>query len=398
MRATIHLGRIGRTRVSANWSVGVVALIIAFSLADGILPSVAPGYSGGAYWAVSLVAATCFFASLLGHELAHAAVARRRGVAVRGIVLWALGGVTEMAGDAPDAGSELRIGIAGPAASACFAVVAGLLAWLFDAAGLSAPAVSALAWLAEMNLLLAVFNLLPAYPLDGGRVLRAGLWRHFGDRLRATDAAARVGSVLGGLMIGVGALGWVADRAYALDGIWLALVGWFVLGASRQEALAVRAMAGLSGLFVRDAMVPLGWAAPSYATIEDLVGRHLGPNQLESCPLVDFSGQVSGLVGVDQLAGVPRAYWPLTRVSEVAWPAASLARVAPGDPLGAIAAVLAAVPSHGALVVDGWRVVGTLSGRDLERLVGAGASRTGGPGGRGGPGGPSEVIPATPVR
>jgi CBS domain-containing protein len=227
--------------------------------------------------------------------------------------------------------------------------------------------VAGVAWLAEMNALLAVFNLLPAYPLDGGRVLRAGLWRHWNDRLRATDAAARAGAVIGGLMIALGALGWIAEPALAYDGIWLALVGWFVLGASRSEAAAVRSTSTLDGLLVSDAMVPV--AAPSYATIEDLVGRHLLPNGLQSCPLVELSGEVSGMVSVDDLARVPREHWPVTRAAQVAWPVGSLVAVAPSDALGGAARLLGTRPSHGALVLDRGRVLGTLSLRDLDRVT-----------------------------
>jgi Zn-dependent protease/CBS domain-containing protein len=368
MRETLRLGSVGRTRVSCNWSVLVVAAVITVSLAAGVLPDAAPGFTTGTYWAVGVAAALVFFASLLGHELAHAVVALRRGVPIDGIVLWALGGVTKMSGDAPDPSSELRIGVAGPLASLAIGGVLALATWGLDVAGLPAVGVAALTWLAEMNVLLAVFNLLPAYPLDGGRVLRAGLWRHSHDRRRATDLAARVGSAIGGVLVALGLLAWIADSSFAYDGVWLALVGWFVIGASRNEAAAVRLSSALAGLRVCDAMVVAG-PAPSYVTVEDLVDRYLAPYRLEACAVVDFAGAPSGVLELGQLARVPRRDWRATRVSEVAWPAATLARVAPGDALEAAARQLATTPSGAAIVLDGGRIIGTVSRRDLERVM-----------------------------
>lgn len=369
MRESLHLGTIGRIRVGLNWSVVVIAVLITFVLATNEFPYATPGFSTGDYWAAALVAAVLFLASLLGHELSHAFVARRKGVIVDGIVLWALGGVAKLNGDAPDARSEWRIAIAGPAASLAFAGAFGLLAFGLSALGASVVIVTAFVWLAEMNALLAVFNLLPAYPLDGGRVLRAGLWRHWGDRLRATDSAAAVGGFFGAALIAVGIFAFLFLPALSFSGIWLALVGWFVLGASRRERGAVRMKVALDGLHVGDVMHPVAVVAPAYATLEDLVERYMRPGRLECCPLVDFNDAIAGLVNSDQLGTVAPEHWRYTRASDVGWPLATLVQVAPGDELVALLDQLPTVQSHCALVFEDRRLVGTLTPRDVERAL-----------------------------
>lgn len=368
MKENIHLGTVGRTRVGLNWSVVVTLAIIAFGLAAGFRDTVA-GLGAGLDWAAALVTAVLFLASLLGHELSHAVVARRRGMTVDGILLWALGGVATLNGDAPDARSELRIAIAGPAASASLAGAFGLLALGFGVLGASLLVVTALWWLAGANLLLALFNLLPAYPLDGGRVLRAGLWRHWGDRLRATDAAAGVGGFFGAALIGIGIVALFFTPTFPLNGIWLALIGWFVLAAGQQEREAVRLTSALDGLRVGDAMHPVVAVGPVYATLEDLVQRYMGPGHLDRCPLVDLNGGVTGLLRSDQLGHVPAERWRSTRASDVAWPLVSLAQTSPGAALAPLVGRLSSLPSHSALVWENGRLVGTLTASDVGQVV-----------------------------
>jgi Zn-dependent protease len=368
MNENIHLGTVGRTRVGLNWSVVVILALITFGLAAEFRDA-AGGFGAGLYWAAALVTAVLFLASLLGHELSHAAVARRRGMTVDGIVLWALGGVAKLNGDAPDARSELRIAIAGPAASAALAGAFGLLALGVSTLGASMLIVTAFWWLAGANALLAVFNLLPAYPLDGGRVLRAGLWRHWGDRLRATDAAAGVGGFFGAALIGIGIFALFFLRAFPLNGLWLALIGWFVLAASRQERGAVRLTSALDGLHVGDVMQPVVAVGPAYATLEDLVERYMRPGHLDRCPLVDLNAGVAGLLNFDQLGHVPAEQWRSTRASQVAWPLTSLAQTTPGAGLAALVGQLSSVPSHSALVWEDGRLVATLTPGDIEAVL-----------------------------
>jgi len=366
MTESFHLGTIGRIRVGLNWSVLLIAGIVALSLATAELPSGAPGYSTLAYWLVGAGVSLVFLASLLAHELAHAFVARRHGVGVRGIVLWALGGVAKLDGDAPDPGAELRIAAVGPLVS----FVVGVLSWALAVGladlGAARVVVAALAWLAGINVLLAVFNLLPAYPLDGGRVLRALLWRRRHDRLAATRVAARVGTGIGTTLIAVGLAATFFVPGFPLNGIWLALVGWFLRIASREESHTVAALALLGDHVVADAMRPIGAVVPSYATLDALVERSVPGGRSALVPLVEFSGAFGGLADLRRLGEVPPSAWPTTRASAIAWHPEELAWLAPTTALREAAVELGRARSHCAAVFVGPRLVGTLSAADLH--------------------------------
>ncbi|HCU91366.1 MAG TPA: hypothetical protein DHU96_00815, partial [Actinobacteria bacterium] len=234
MKQSIRLGRVGGIPVGVHWSVIVIVGLIAAILGGQVLPQMAPGQSTTAYWAVAIPGALLFVLALLAHELAHAFVARRAGVPVRSITLWALGGVSELGGEPPTARADLRIAAAGPATSLLAGGVFWGLAVLLDLAAGPAIGVAALGWLAIMNVLLAAFNLLPGAPLDGGRILRAALWMHHGDRSRAARTAAGAGRIVGGILVGLGlAELWIWS---SLGGLWLMLIGFFLITAASAEA------------------------------------------------------------------------------------------------------------------------------------------------------------------
>ncbi len=207
MNETLRLGEISGVRVGVNWSVLVIFLLIVFGLAAGRFPAESPGLPSAAYIAAALAAAVAFLLSLLTHEIAHAVVARRSGVEVHGITLWLFGGVARLGGEARDPATELRIAGVGPLTSLVLAGVfaaAGALAAVLDAQAL---VVGAFRWLAAINVALAVFNLMPAAPLDGGRILRAFLWWRRGDRVSAAVTSARAGKAFGFLLVGLGCWG-----------------------------------------------------------------------------------------------------------------------------------------------------------------------------------------------
>jgi Zn-dependent protease len=234
MSESVHLGRIRGIRIGANWSLLPVFFLIAWSLAVVLLPAAAPGFTGWGYWLFGLLTTAAFYAGLVAHELSHTFVAQRHGVFVKGIVLWMFGGVAQLEGDMPDARSELQVAAVGPATSLGIAAVTAVLVWLLAGIGASSLIVAAVWWLAGINALLAVFNLLPAFPLDGGRILRAVLWHRWSDRMKATAVAAKVGQVGGCGLIAIGGLEFLAGGG-AIGGLWLALVGWFITVAARQQ-------------------------------------------------------------------------------------------------------------------------------------------------------------------
>lgn len=233
MRRTVSLGRVAGIPVGAHWSVVLVTLLLAHGLAVTMLPVAAPDRTTAAYWTVGLAAAVAFLGSVLVHELAHALVAHHYGMRVRRITLWLLGGVAELESEPPHPRADLLTAVSGPAASLGCAVVFGAAADQVDAVGTSPLAAAALAWLALGNLVVAVFNLLPGAPLDGGRALGAVVWWVRGDRAAGQRAAARAGVGLGILLLMVG----LVEMLLAVEpgGAWLVLIGAFLAAAAHAE-------------------------------------------------------------------------------------------------------------------------------------------------------------------
>jgi len=380
MSESVGLGRIAGIRIGLNWSLLPIFFLLAWSLAANLLPSAAPGYAGWGYWLFALLTTAAFYTSLVAHELGHALAARRYGVKVRSIVLWVLGGVAQLEGDSPSARAELEMAAAGPAVSFGLAAGGGVGAWLLGQLGVSPLMVASVGWLAGINALLGVFNLLPAFPLDGGRILRAALWRHWRDRARATAAAAKVGRFAGFALIAVGAVEFLAGGG-ALNGIWLALIGWFVSVAAQQQAQLSGGPGGAlshtaEDLTVADAMSPQPIAVPVNTTVADVIERYVRPTRFAAFPVVDADGRLVGLATVRRMAELPRETWATTPISAVAVPGSELIECTAQDRLSDVAVRLNASSDRRAIVVAGAKLVGILTPSDIARAV----SRAGSPG------------------
>lgn len=261
--------------------------------------------------------------------------------------------------------------------------------------------VSSLAWLAGINVLLAVFNLLPAFPLDGGRILRAVLWRRWDDRLRATTVAARVGTVGGYLLIAVGIFEFLTGGG-GIGGIWLALIGWFITVAARQQHEQVRRYSDSSAprlrdamttLRVRDAMTTDPLVVPATTTVGEAIERYVRTSRFSSFPIGTPDGRIVGLTTVQRMAWLPSESRSSAPVTVGAATPGQIAWCGPDDPLFAVAARMHSSPDRRVLVVDGEHLVGILSPSDVARalrhaeLFGKSADEHGAPGsGRGWPG------------
>ena len=363
MGDTIVLGRILGIQIGINWSWLLIAALIVWTLADAVFPSTNPDLTTGTYVAMAIVAAVLFFACILLHELGHAVEAKREHVEIVGITLWMLGGVAKMAGRVPGAAAELRIALAGPLVS----LVLGL-AFAGAAAALSLPeAVDAVcAWLGYVNLVLLVFNLIPAFPLDGGRVLLASLWLRSDDLARATRQAVTVSRIAAFAMIALGIA--LILTGSVTGGIWLGFIGWFLLQAAAGEAEQRTAEARLSGLRVRDLMTANPVSVRPEMTLADVVDDVVWQARYTTYPVVS-GGRPVGLLPFAALAAVPRANWDRARVAECMLP---LDRVAVLDPELPVAEALPEVGSseaRRALVVTDGLLVGILSIADLSRAL-----------------------------
>ncbi|QHA10176.1 CBS domain-containing protein [Streptomyces broussonetiae] len=367
MRATFTLGRIAGVRIGVHWSVLLIFGIIAFGLAQGQFPHVDPGHAPLVYWSAGLGTAVVFLASLLAHELAHAVVARRNGVVVDDIVLWLLGGVARLKSEASSPAAELRIAGVGPLVSLLLGGLFILGTWLLALA--SAPRLLAEvgAWLAGINLLLAVFNALPAAPLDGGRLLRAFLWWRTGDRVRATAGATMAGRILGWLLIGLGLV--VFMRGGGLGGLWLALIGWFLIAAATAEGRQAQLRGVLAGVPVRDAMTKDPLTVPAVLTVADLLADPRYRYRHSAFPVTDVSGAPTGLVTLDSARGVPPEKSGTVTVGEVMVPLSQTSVAGPNDSLADLLPRMEPGAAHRVLVMEEGRLVGMLSLSDISRTV-----------------------------
>jgi Zn-dependent protease/CBS domain-containing protein len=363
MRDSFTLGRIAGVRFGVNWSWLVVFALIVWTLATGIFPDTNEGLSDGTYVAMAIVAAFLFFGSLLAHELGHALQARREGMEIDGITLWLFGGVARFKGVFPSAGAEFRIAVAGPLVSLVLGTAFALVAW---GIGLPAAVDGVAFWLGYINLTLLVFNLLPALPLDGGRIFRSALWAAKGDFGWATRVAAGVGRGFGYLFIAAGIALLIFQGTFS--GAWLAFIGWFLLMAAGAEDRFLLARQALQGLHVGDLVVRDPVTVRDDLTIGEFMDEVVWKNRHTTYPVTD-NGHALGLLPFRCVAEVPRSEWETRTVRDCMLPAGDVPVVSEEDELIDAAAELAESDLHRALVVDGDRFVGLLSETDVARAL-----------------------------
>jgi Zn-dependent protease len=363
MNPSIELGRIAGIRIGINWSWLVVFALITWTLADGVFPSEDPGLSSGTYVAMAIVAALLFFGSLLLHELGHALQARREGMTIEGITLWLFGGVARFSGSFPSAGAEFRIAIAGPLVSLALGLLFSLGAW-----GVGFPeAVDGVgAWLGYINLTLLVFNLMPALPLDGGRVLRSALWALERDFRSATLKAVQVARAIGYLVIAGGLFLFIFQSSFS--GAWLVFLGWFLLQAAASEARFVAVQEALGGLRVRDLMIREPVTVPPGLSLGRFMDEVAWSRRYTTYPVVD-DGRALGLLSFRCVAEVPRSEWDARTVGDCMIPRDRVPTLDEDEDAVAALAELGESEINRGLVLDGDRLAGLLSISDLARAL-----------------------------
>ncbi|MGZ6896090.1 MAG: site-2 protease family protein [Acidimicrobiia bacterium] len=360
MRATLRLGRVSGIDIGAHWSVLVIGGLLAFGLTGGVVDA--------ALWAVVVPTVVVFLACLLAHELGHSLVAQRNGVRVKRITLWMLGGVAQLDGRLPSAGATFRIAAAGPAVSYLLAAVIGAIALGLGAVGAPSLVVQAAEWLALVNVVLGTFNLIPASPLDGGRILTGVIWWKTGDRTRAEVGATRAGQAFGGLLIALGVVGTALGISYF--SLWYAFMGLFVYRTATAEQRQAR-LAGAFGdarvgdVMTRDPETVRGWMTVQ-ACADEFVAT---PPRHHRLPVVGWDGAIVGVVSLDRLARVPAPQRNQLRVQDVAVPMAEIGAAAPGEPLVAAVGRMGQGPMRSLLVFDGRTLVGIVTPGDLGRTI-----------------------------
>ncbi|HZL67523.1 MAG TPA: site-2 protease family protein [Candidatus Limnocylindrales bacterium] len=331
MHAQIRLGRIAGISIGLHYSWFIIAFLITLSLI-GRFSAVTPKWSSATVWSAAIVTGLLFFVALLLHELAHSLLAKSRGLRVRAITLFALGGVSQIESEAPDAKSEFWIAIVGPLASLVIGVVCLLLArstgWILNSEPRT-PISAVLVWLGYINLMLAAFNLVPGYPLDGGRVLRALIWWNTHSIDRSTRIAARVGQVVAFLFIFLGLYQFFLGKNFG--GLWLAFIGWFLLDASRSSYAQVEITEGIRDRRVSDIMDRDFSTVEAHLSLQDFVHRYLLASG-RRCFVVVQDNNLTGLITTKEVSGVERDRWPQTSVQSVMRPLSQLRTVMPDTP------------------------------------------------------------------
>lgn len=360
-RVTLFALRGIRVQIDASWLL--LAVLIAWSLAVGYFPFVAPGLAPGTYWSMAMVGLVGLAASIVIHEFAHALVARNQAMPVHSIVLFVFGGVAEMSEEPSSARGELLMALAGPGASL---LLAGgfYLSGLAAALGLATdhPLVIVLGYLSFINLLLAAFNMVPAYPLDGGRVLRAALWLRTRDIVQATRIAATVGSIFAFVLMMLGVVNLLAG--YLIGGLWWLLIGMFVRAAAVSGYRQQVAQATLSGHPVsrfmrRDAVT----VAPDL-TLDRLVEDYFYQFYFKTFPVTEH-GRLVGCVAIDQVKAVERSRWPQKTVRMVMEPCGPDNTVAEDSEAVRALGLMQRTGRSRVLVARDDHLVGVLSLRDL---------------------------------
>ncbi len=355
MRASLSLGTWVGVPVGLHYSWFIIAWLITLSLAAQF-SALNPAWPGAIVWMLAILTAVLFFVSIVLHELAHASVARLAGIQVRGITLFALGGIAQIEKEAGTPGREFWMAVAGPLASVAIGIVcrlaAGALGFFAPDAARSGLA-AVLGWLAYINVALALFNIVPGFPLDGGRVLRAIVWARTHDADRATRIAARTGQFFGFLFIAIGLFALLAQGD--VGGLWIAFIGWFLVEGARSYELQAQLSATLKGVRVADVMARECAAIDGGLTLRQFVEDQL-LRVPARCFAVTRGDEAVGLVSVDDVKRVDRARWDDTTVSDVMRPLTTLHPVEPDVPASEALALMGTerinqlpVMSHGHL-------------------------------------------------
>lgn len=367
MNETLHLGSIRGIRIGVNWTVLVIFTLILIGLSTVQFPALFDDLSTTAAWTAGTLAALTFFASLLAHELAHALMAQRYGVHVEGITLWLFGGVARLRDDAPSPTADLAIAAVGPLTSLALSAGFALLSVAAGLLGIGGITLGVLGWLALINLVLAAFNLIPAAPLDGGRVLRGLLWMFRGDRTRAAITAARAGRAFGFALIGLGLA--LVVFLPGIGGLWLALIGWFISNSAAAEEQHARVQGRLGGLTVGELMTRDPVVVGPQVTVASLLDDYVLRNRFSAFPVVDEDGRPVGLVTLSRIKQLDAEQRGTTLVGDIACGRDEVPIAAPSEPVVSLLPRMGGCSDGRALVVEEGRVVGIVSPTDIARTL-----------------------------
>lgn len=351
-------------KLDSSWIV--LAVLITWSLAKGIFPAYYEDMPAANYWAMGVAGAVGLFLSIIFHELSHSLVARRFGIPMRGITLFIFGGVAEMSEEPPSAKAEFLTAIIGPISSLVIAAVFYGLLQAGESVGWPTAINGVLFYLVWVNVVLALFNLLPAFPLDGGRVFRSALWLWKKDLRWATMISSRVGSAFGLVFIALGL--WEIIEGNFIGGLWQAMIGMFLRGAARSSYQQVLTRAALSGLKVSRFMTPDPVTIPPDITLQIFVEEYLYRTHHQIYPVVR-GGELVGCLTIRSLKDVPRGEWPRRTVGEVAAGCSEATVIGPETEAMAALSLMNETGNSRLLVVENGRLAGIVTLKDMMEVL-----------------------------
>lgn len=359
----VLIGRVRGIDLRVNWSIGIIAMLIAWSLAETVLPDAVDGRSETEYWVAGTLTALGLLAALIAHELGHSLVALRNDVGVKGITLWMLGGVAVLERNPSTPGAAIRIAAAGPAVSAAIGVIG--LAVAVPLTGLAGASVQ---WFGAMNLALAAFNLLPAFPLDGGRLYQAWQWRTTGSERDATRRAVRLGLSVGAVLVGIGLLELLLVST--IGGLWLMMIGWFIREAARAHLRQSEMERPLSDMHVTQVMSPAPVTVLSDISLDNFIAGVFFGGRHAAYPVVDADGAVVGMITLNAVRSLPPERAAHSTVAELTVPLDDLVVVAPETSVAELMPLMQERGERRALVMDdAGALLGIVSPSDVARLV-----------------------------
>ena len=364
MSGTFGLGRLFGVRIQVHFSWVFIFALIAWSLASSWLPSRYVDWSTTQYWTVGVIGSTLLFVCVLIHELSHSLEAIRRGLRVTSITLFFLGGFSQIDGESRSASEEFWVSVVGPIASLGLASLFGLIYLNLRAS--TGPLTALTQYLMFVNLLVGLFNLIPAFPLDGGRVLRSLVWKATQSQERATRVASLTGSVLGFTLIGVGVVAIFTNSL--VTGIWLMFIGWFIQSTASSVRQSDSERIVVSGRTVGDAMDKRLQVVPPGISIQRLVDEHMVA-EMQRAYLVMLGDTFYGLITVSDVRLVPMAVWPGTWVSEAMTKVQDAITLSPDDPLEEGLKILADKNIQQAIVMESDSPVGMLTRAGVLRVM-----------------------------
>jgi Zn-dependent protease/CBS domain-containing protein len=380
MRGSFRLGRISGIEIGVHYSWILIFALMSTTLALALFPDAVPGISRTMAWLAGVLAALLLFVSVLIHELAHSLVAQARGMKVRSITLFILGGVSNIEEEAKKPGIEFSMAVVGPLSSFVLAVIFWVLFAVAQGPGspIGFPAThyrslgaAMLHYLAYVNFILGAFNLLPGFPLDGGRVLRSAIWASTGNLVRATNIAATVGRLFGWSLMAIGVLNILGFGILifppGLGGIWIGFIGWFLTNAADTSRAETTVRERLAGVKVKDAMVQYRENATPKMTVDELVKGIMNQRFSRAVPVCDDTGTV-GIVTISDVKGLPQDQWPTTTVDRI-MTRSPIYSVTPEDDLNQAMNLIAQHDLNQVLVMSGGQCAGLLSRAEVIRYL-----------------------------